>query len=231
MGRVSGIKRGFFCVAFFAVGTTAGLFLAEDARSLPEPDYSPAEIVALRFPDDWNAVGSIAAGPVLASAGDEIQQVSLFDSSPMYTPEVVPQRTAPVVAQASAAPMARALPGRPKVAPNPIQHTASRSSTVLNDAQIATIKKRLNLTADQERMWPAVEVALRQIAWKKGREAARNTVAARAGQAGTIDPNSPEVQQLKSAAFPLVMSFSSDQKQEVKAFARIVGLDSVASQF
>ena len=38
---------------------------------------------------------------------------------------------------------------------------------MLNDAQIASIKQRLKLTAEQERMWPAVEAALRKIVYTK----------------------------------------------------------------
>jgi hypothetical protein len=38
---------------------------------------------------------------------------------------------------------------------------------VLNDAQIASLKQRLKLTAEQERMWPAVEAALRKIVYTK----------------------------------------------------------------
>ena len=44
---------------------------------------------------------------------------------------------------------------------------------MLNDAQIASIKARLHLTPDQERMWPAVEAALRNIAYAKAREPSR----------------------------------------------------------
>ena len=98
---------------------------------------------------------------------------------------------------------------------------------VLNDAQIATVKERLKLSPDQERMWPAVESALRKLAYRKDRNAGRT----RTAHAGTIDPNSAEVEQLKTAAFPLVMSFNNDQKQEVRAFARIIGLEEVATQF
>ena len=39
------------------------------------------------------------------------------------------------------------------------------------DAQIASVKQRLHLTPDQERMWPAVEVALRNIGSARVRDA------------------------------------------------------------
>ena len=46
-----------------------------------------------------------------------------------------------------------------------------------------------------------------------------------------IDPNSPEVARLKSAAFPLIMSLREDQKREVRQLAHTMGLAQVAAQF
>ena len=45
-----------------------------------------------------------------------------------------------------------------------------------------------------------------------------------------IDVNSPEVQELISAAVPLIMRLSEEQKREVRQLARIIGLDTVASR-
>jgi hypothetical protein len=97
-----------------------------------------------------------------------------------------------------------------------------QSSAVFNDAQIASIKTRLKLSSYQERMWPSVEAALRNISYRKD---------ARGSRMATVDPNSPGVQQLKSAAFPMIMSFSPEQKDEVRQLARIMGLEQVASSF
>ena len=101
---------------------------------------------------------------------------------------------------------------------------------MLNDAQIASIKQRLHLTADQEEMWPAVEAALRNLAYTRAREARSKGPAANV-QIAQADPNSPEVQGLKSAAIPLLMSFNSEQKDEVRNLAHVMGLDQLASQF
>jgi hypothetical protein len=97
---------------------------------------------------------------------------------------------------------------------------------MLDDAQIASIKQRLHLTPDQERMWPAVEVALRNVAFAKARDARL-----RGAQPGSIDPNSTEVQDLKSAAIPLLMSFSDQQKDEVRSLVHVMGVDQLATQF
>jgi hypothetical protein len=103
------------------------------------------------------------------------------------------------------------------------QHKAAQSPYVLNDAQIASIKVRLKLTPDQQRSWPAVEAALRNITYKTGTGSR--------GKMAAVDPNSPAVQQLKSAAIPLIMSFSDAQKDEVRQLARLMGLEQVASSF
>ncbi|WKA28070.1 hypothetical protein [Bradyrhizobium roseum] len=100
-----------------------------------------------------------------------------------------------------------------------------KNYALLSDVQIAGIKDRLKLSASQESYWPAVETALRAVARKihAGRQANPNA----AGM--PIDPDSAEVQQLKSAAMPLLFQLREDQKNEVRSLARIIGLEKVAS--
>ena len=74
-------------------------------------------------------------------------------------------------------------------------------------------------------MWPAVAVALRNIGVEREREARAR------GVAGEMNPDSAQVQDLKSAAIPLIMSFSDEQKDEVRTLARGMGLNQLASQF
>jgi hypothetical protein len=45
-----------------------------------------------------------------------------------------------------------------------------------------------------------------------------------------IDPDAAEVQQLKTAAMPLLVQLREDQKREVRLLARLIGLEQVASQ-
>ncbi len=113
----------------------------------------------------------------------------------------------------------------------PVRHaSAGRPSGVLNDAQIANIKRRLRLTPDQESLWPAVEVALRNISYsKKGQE--MKVASAHSNPMAYVDPNSADVQRLKYAALPLIMRLNEDQKQEVRSMAHVMGLDGVASSF
>jgi hypothetical protein len=107
---------------------------------------------------------------------------------------------------------------------------AARPGFVLDDALIASIKERLRLTPNQERMWLAVETALRYVAYAKARDAYQR--GARASmEVASLDPNSAEVQRLKSAAFPLIMSFNDEQKREMRSLAHVMGLDKLASEF
>jgi hypothetical protein len=53
--------------------------------------------------------------------------------------------------------------------------------------------------------------------------------AARGAARNAVDPEA--VEGLKSAAVPLIMSFSSEQKEEVRGLAHVMGLDQLTSQF
>ena len=132
-----------------------------------------------------------------------------------------PQITSPQAVTPAAMPQA---PLAPKVAAKP---APQKSYTLLSDAQIAGIKERLKLSPDQEYYWPAVESALRAVARKihSTRQADAHTTAA-----PPIDPDSAEVQQLKSAAMPLLFQLREDQKNEVRTLARLIGLERVAAQ-
>jgi len=44
------------------------------------------------------------------------------------------------------------------------------------------------------------------------------------------DPDAAEVQQLKSAAMPLLFQLREDQKEEARTLARMIGLEKVAAQ-
>ena len=71
-----------------------------------------------------------------------------------------------------------------------------------------------------------METALRAVARK-----IHATRRANPGATETpIDPDAAEVQQLKSAAMPLLFQLREDQKSEVRTLARLIGLEKVAAQ-
>ena len=146
------------------------------------------------------------------------------DRAEPATPAARPEspNAAPAAAKRAIQPPHPASPSAASLGP------ASPSNAVLNNAQIASIRERLKLTSYQSQLWPAVESALRDIAWQGHPEAGRKVAS---NGRGSIDPNSVPVQRLKSAAFPLIMSLSEDQKQEVRTMVRLMGLENLASQF
>ena len=120
-------------------------------------------------------------------------------------------------------PAVSVAPLLPKLAAKP---APQKTYALLSDIQIAGIRDRLKLSPDQESYWPAVENALRDIA----RKIHANRQNSQTASATPIDPESSEVQQLKSAAMPLLFGLREDQKREVRSLARLIGLERVAAQ-
>jgi len=163
------------------------------------------------------ALASFEPPPTDATAKD------LTPSEPLR-PAFASSTPAEIEAPKPADPMTTpSAPPKPKLVSKP---APQKSYALLSDAQIAGIKERLKLSAAQESYWPAVESALRAVARKihATRQADPNATGA------PIDPDAEEVQQLKSAAMPLLFQLREDQKREVRMLARLIGLEKVAAQ-
>jgi hypothetical protein len=256
MRRRKAFKRGRLILIAFAggIGYLLGGWHAATPRS-SNTDLSPAQSVALRFPERTDAPVTLPAPRETArSAVDSAgimtlgdPQLLLLSPDPMIPQS--PKAPEPSQVSAAAAPVAAVAPPQlpQPPAPRPAPATARRSSQeappatalasrqanrpgfVLNEGQIASIKERLHLTPGQEAMWPAVEAALRNIAY--ARSGAGHRRGATAVQVASLDPESLEVQGLKAAAIPLLMSFSDEQKSEVRSLAHVMGLDKLATEF
>lgn len=124
---------------------------------------------------------------------------------------------------AAEAPAVIQAPPKPKAVAKP---QSQKTYSLLSDVQIAGIRDRLKLSSSQEYYWPSVESALRNVA----RKISANKLSNPHGPNVQIDPNCDEVQQLKSAAMPLLFQLRDDQKEEVRKLARIIGLEKVAQQ-
>jgi hypothetical protein len=213
---------------------------------------SAVQAVALRFPKEWTASPAITLAAVKNADADLFRPVPMAPASQMEanvdqavldhvtqepaTPAPVPRVAQTASLDSAPAPTGNGLDPAPRPLAGEVAKAsarahaaaANRAGYILDDAQIASIKARLHLTPDQERMWPAVEAALRNMAYKRTQQAAAHG-AARNMQAAAVDPQA--VDGLKSAAVPLIMSFSSEQKEEVRNLAHVMGLDQLASQF
>jgi hypothetical protein len=227
------------------------------AQAVADLKVSAAEAVSFRFPSDWHdgevesettaaaaepaatparyavaSVGSVPvslnprplAGAVVAKATEEVPETQL---PPWAIAAAIPLPTPRPKMAAVAATATPAAPGQAAHAPAPVKHAAvapkPQSNAVLNTSQIASIKRRLNLTPDQERYWPAVEAELRKMEYKKGPKGDTRTA--------SIDTSKMDVHGLRTAGFPLVMSFNDEQKRELKSLAHLLGLENAMSGF
>jgi hypothetical protein len=226
------------CLVILGLGSAAWL-LSGDAAWAQSSERTPAETVAFRFPDitrGWQplpvpvsvpqrpdatrtaaaksafALASADARVTLPTPSTGIPSAALGYAAPATEADRAPRGPA-----AAAHPRAAATPRperRAALAPEP------RSLNVFTDAKIADLKAKLKLSPAQQLYWPAVASALRGIEYRSHPSAST-----------AIDPDSPGVQQLKSAAFPLILSFDEEQKDQVRRLARNMGLESVASSF
>jgi hypothetical protein len=204
-------------------GGAATSILARNSVPVPQSEASMPSVASLPSVKDSTSNKEAKKDRLAVAA------LALANPEPGFSPQSEPLRQAfasegPVDATAPniAAPVV--IPAqKPKLAAAkpPVQ----KNYALLSDAQIAAIKGRLNLSPSQESYWPAVEDALRRVAAKihETRQAKPNAAGA------PIDPDSAEVQQLKSAAMPLLFQLREDQKREVRSLARIIGLEAVAS--
>lgn len=281
MARRKGTRRearrhGIAGLTVLGAAVVAGVVAGWGVGPVEPAEISPADVVSLRFPADWDEpTGSAPAGPAipagayaLASADSQTIDQTIdteFAFSPHRTlvpgktgwapmsfadaqPSVaVPApRTAPPEPAPRPAPAAATRPdAQPEIrtatavthaaqapAPQPAPHVRKDSGTMFSDAQLATIKHRLKLSGYQEQYWPPVASALHDIGLRIGHDAGHGGSAHGAqARLAQIDPDGPEVQRLKSAAFPLIMSMNEDQKREVRTIAQVMGLQSVAASF
>jgi hypothetical protein len=173
--------------------------------------------------------------PTLALASAAIEPVQVPADSLSQAPVLTePLRQAFAAATPADFPMPKAnlneapaaaveAPAKPKVAAKP---QPQKNYSLLSDVQIAGIRDRLKLSSSQEYYWPSVESALRNVV----RKISANKLSNANAPGVPIDPNCDEVQQLKSAAMPLLFQLRDDQKEEVRKLARIIGLEKVAQQ-
>jgi hypothetical protein len=201
-----------------AIGTDHPVDDAGSALFSPEPMMPQADLLhAATQPSTQNELDSAPSAEVKVAAADAaVPQLSPEISIPVQVP-----------ALAAATKTASVPVKETRVAVPAVRHVINRPGYMLNDSQIASIKARLHLTPDQERMWPTVEVALRNMAYTRAQEAHGRGGAT--NESASVDPDS--VQGLKSAAVPLILSFNTEQKDEVRNIIHVMGLDQLASQF
>jgi hypothetical protein len=219
-------------ICFLVVGAAATAILGRDSVPAASPQLAAASATAVQAPvsnkqnkKDRLAVVSYALAayepPQTTAALSEPLRQAYASTAPADIG--LPKEVAPAAPMAPAA-SSPVAPPKPKAVAKP-QPQPQKNYALLSDGQIAGIKDRLKLSSSQESYWPPVESALRAVARKIHASRQANPTA----PGVPIDPDSAEVQQLKSAAMPLLFQLREDQKSEVRSLARIIGLEKVAA--
>lgn len=223
----------FALVAIGGAVSAAALAVANTVAALP----SPREANLRRLVDiqALNAQGSNDGRAFelasLTTADDEAMVDAEFDA--IAAPRAIPAPEAatgglPTDQAGNLAGIDQPAPiARPKAAvakPAARAPNSAPTNTVLSDAQITALKQRLRLSPGQQPYWPEIEVSLRAVA-RQINEANRKA----RGAAMAVDVSSPEVERLKNAAMPLLMQMRPDQKAEIVALARMIGMENMVA--
>lgn len=204
--------RGGLTSLLLVAATVMSLFWAWSVNSAQNPQLSAAGVVASRFPAEWSTQAPKPPAALVLARAHPSEAASEPGELDFLSPVLqLDQAHRDLPAEA----LALSAPERPDPNGARVSRPASRSANLLNDAQIASIKDRLNLSSDQQKLWPAVETALRAVVWR-GRD-----------KSATLDPAG--VEKLKTALVPLVKKLRAEQKDELRMIAHLMGLDKLAS--
>src|SRR5712692_7256977 len=109
---------------------------------------------------------------------------------------------------------------------------AAHAGFVLTDAHIARLKAVLRLTPAQEKYWPPVEAALRDIVRHRREHAAgppRLELASSEPAGPAVDNG--KLRRAAAVALPLIVTLDEAQKRSALRLVRSLGLDSAGSIF
>jgi zinc resistance-associated protein len=140
--------------------------------------------------------------------------------------------------------LAQATPPRDGARTQPSMQHSAEDVAAFTDARIAGLKAGLKLTAEQEKNWPAVEAALRDLAKQRAERAnarAERREARRAGSnatqpapdaiarmregADTMTVRAAGMKKLADASEPLYKSLDDGQKRRFGALLRVGARD------
>ncbi len=191
-----GLTWSVLVLGLVLAGAGLAAWLLERGDSAGGDAFTAAELVALRFPDEWEKAPVRGPAALLAMARTAAPRAGNPPDGPM---QPLTRMSAEDFAGALAA-LDRARAAR------------SPPNAILNDSQIASIKSRLALTPEQEKHWPPMEGALRAMAWKQT-----------GGRNGpVVDPEA--AQRLKQAADGFLGLLTERQKRDIRLLANVAGL-------
>ena len=104
----------------------------------------------------------------------------------------------------------------------------AHSGVVVTEGHIARLKAVLRLTPEQEKLWPAVETALRDVARAQREQRPQLELASTEPGHSSLDD---KLSRAAAAALPLIAALDDQQKKSALRFARSLGLGNLASVF
>ena len=106
------------------------------------------------------------------------------------------------------------------------------NTVVITESHIARFKAALRLTAAQERHWPAVEAALRNLTRQRTQDDSNSGMVYRlSSKAAGFVVDAIGFKRVAAAAGPLLRSLDEEQKQSALQAASAMGFSNLASAF
>jgi len=183
------VRNGALYVALSAL---AAALLVVWQAAVDVPAAPTSGIIDERFPREWMSAQTLAAPP-------------------KNEPQDFEVRAARYLAHVVSDPLHKALQAWEGLRPRTPPPRAANRNWVFSDNQIASVRSRLVLNAEQAEHWPAMEAALRELAWEQGPKGA------------TL--NAQSVQRLTQVAENFLARLSDAQKREVRLLANVAGLN------
>jgi hypothetical protein len=110
-----------------------------------------------------------------------------------------------------------------------VEYSGAEASRVAASVNIDRIKSTLKLNAAQERYWPAVESALRDLGRQQASSDQDGIVRRLSRRVVSVVLNTAAVQRLATAAKPLIAALDDDQKRAAVGLAHEMGLGPVVA--
>ncbi len=111
-----------------------------------------------------------------------------------------------------------------------VEYSGAEASQIAASVNIDRIKSTLKLTPAQERFWPNVENALRDLGRQQTKASDQDGVVKRLSRrVVSVVLNTASVQRLAAAAKPLIASLDDDQKRAAIGLSQEMGLGPVVA--
>jgi hypothetical protein len=110
-----------------------------------------------------------------------------------------------------------------------VEYSGADAAQLATTVNIDRIRSTLKLTPAQERFWPAVETALRDLGHRQANASQDGIVRRLSRRVVSVVLNTAAVQRLAAAAKPLIAALDDNQKRTAVGLAHEMGLGPVVA--